>query len=97
MDQDTARLGHGLDDQNAGHHRTGREMPRKERFIDRDILDRCERFAFAVIQYPVNEQEWIAMRQHLHHLVDVYTIVQIFLPRKSQIDILLSPLCYGST
>ena len=82
--QDPAGLGHGLDHQNAGHYRAIREVPGKERLIDSHVLDGGERFTFRVIQHPVDEQERVAMREHLHYFVDIETILQRFSPLQVQ-------------
>src|SRR6185436_17854590 len=64
-------LGHGLDNQDARHHRLSREVALEERLIGGDILDADRGFGRDDILEPVDHQHGIAMRDHFHDPVDI--------------------------
>ena len=61
--QQAGGLRQRLDDHDARHHRTMREVPGKERLVGGDVLDRPDALALDALQHAVDQQEWIAMRQ----------------------------------
>jgi hypothetical protein len=69
--QNSARLSHRFHHQHARHHRTLGEMTWKERLVDGHVLDGCQRHTFGVVEHPINQQERVAVRKYLQHLVDV--------------------------
>ena len=47
-----------------------RKMPLKERLVDRDVLEADDALAFLDLEDAIDEQERIAVRQHLHDVFD---------------------------
>ena len=54
--QNSTRLGHGLDDEDARHDRRTREMPGEKWLIDGDILQRLDADPQFHFQDPVDQQ-----------------------------------------
>jgi hypothetical protein len=59
----TSAVRQRLDDHDTGHHRTVREVPRKERLIGGDVLDGLDALALDALQHAIDQQEWITVRQ----------------------------------
>ena len=53
-------------------------MAAKMRFIEGDVFDRPQKLALLIIDDPINEQEWIAVRKTLYDLFDLYHFVWIY-------------------
>ena len=70
-----AGLGHGLDDQDAGHDRPARPVSLEERLVDAHVLERHDATAGLELEHPVDQQERVAMRQDLHDPLDVHRAV----------------------
>jgi hypothetical protein len=47
-------------------------MAVEKSLIDSDIFQRFDRFAFLKAQHSVDQQNWIAMRQHFEYLMYVH-------------------------
>lgn len=69
--EDGADLGHGFEDEHAGHHRVARPVALEEGFVDRDVFDALHVFVGLPGDDPVHQQEREPVRQQLHDLVDV--------------------------
>ena len=63
--EDACRLRERLDDHDARHDRPAGEMPRNEQLVAGDILERTDPLAGVVLEYAVDEQKGVAMRQPL--------------------------------
>ena len=46
------------------------KMPLEERLVDRDVLDADDPLLRLDLEHAIDEQEGIAVRQHLHDLFD---------------------------
>jgi hypothetical protein len=69
--QDTASLGHSLDDEDTRHHREPGKVSGKKRFVDRDVLDGYNPLPPLKIDDAVNQQERKTVRQDVLDLIDV--------------------------
>jgi hypothetical protein len=54
-----------------GQDRHAREVPLEEGLVDGDALDRDGALARIHLEHPVDHEEWIAVREQLHDLLDV--------------------------
>src|SRR5690606_27175543 len=66
-DQAAGGLGHGLDHQDAGHHRVAGKVPGEERLVYGDVLDADGRNVGIHLDDPVDHQERITVRQKFHY------------------------------
>src|SRR5688572_18459598 len=64
-------LRHRLDDEDAGEDRIGREVPLEYRLVHRDVLDADAALVDDRVLHAVDHQEWITVRNHLHHAFGV--------------------------
>ena len=64
-------LGHGFDDQDAGHDFPSREMALKMRLVDRDAFNSGGAFTRDDVDNAVDHKEWIAMGNHRHDTLDI--------------------------
>ena len=65
------RLGHRLDDHDAGHYRFLREMPLEELLAIGDVFDPDGALAGLDIDQPVDQQHRIPVRKEEHQLLDL--------------------------
>ena len=65
--QESARLGHPLYDQHTRHDRVAREVAVEERLVDRDVLKSQYPAARLELQNPIDEQEWVPVRQEVEN------------------------------
>src|SRR6185436_6300273 len=79
-EQHTTDLRHRFDDEHARHDRIPWEMSLKERLIDAHVLDAYDPLPVLDLKNAIHEQEWIAVREHLHDLFDA---VHSSLPTKA--------------
>src|SRR5437773_892231 len=56
-------LRHSFDDENAGHHGRARKMPRKKWLVESDALDPDHALVCFVLDYPIDQQERITVRE----------------------------------
>jgi len=89
--QDSASLGHRLDDQDTRHHWEARKVSGKERFIDGDIFDRDDALAARKVNHAVDQQERKTMREDALDIVDV----QRSLGRRGGFGCGLSNVCHS--
>ena len=68
-DDQSAHLGHRLDDQHPRHQGTTGEMPLEVGFIDGDVLDRDGPFARLMFDHPIHKGERITMGQQSLYLL----------------------------
>src|SRR5690606_6606840 len=67
----SAGLRHSLDDQHTGHDRVPREVALEERLVDGDVLDADNSTVGLDLDDPIDQEERVAMRDHLHDLGDI--------------------------
>src|SRR6185437_11559804 len=73
-------LRHRLHDEDAGHHRVVREVPREERLVHRHVLDRDEALVLLVLDHAVDQQERVAVREILLDLLNGHRLAHGPLP-----------------
>src|SRR5690606_17073309 len=85
LGQHAAGLGQGLDHQHPGHHRAVREVAGEERLVGADVLVAEHALARLGLDHAVDQQERVAVRQHLADARDV----------DGERDLLLHPVSFG--
>lgn len=69
---DGAGLGHGFNDEDAGHHGNLREVARELRFVHRHVLDHHDAVeVVGKLHHPVDQEERVAVGEHVHDVGDV--------------------------
>jgi hypothetical protein len=69
--QNASSLGHRFDYQHTGHNWVVRKMARKKWLIDSHILNRYNSLCPLKGNYPIDQQERVAVGQIIHDLPDV--------------------------
>ena len=69
--EDAGGLRQRLDDQDARHDRTAREVSLEELLVDRHRLDGDDRLIRDDALDPVHQEQWITMGKRRHHPLDV--------------------------
>ena len=84
--QCSARLRNRLDDQNSRHDWQAGKVSLNKWLIDRNVLDRHNSLLALEINYTVNQQKRIAMRQNLENVVNIQP--NVLRPRRGSFRIL---------
>src|SRR5690606_7537107 len=69
--ENAGSLRHSFNNKHTRHYRALWKMPLEEIFINRNILDTGAGFALNHINYFVQQEEWIPVRDHLHNSVNI--------------------------
>src|SRR5499426_622725 len=70
--EDRRRLGHRLDHHDPGHDWAVREMARKERLVDGDVLEREDALSGFAFDHTVDQEEGVTVREVIEDLLDVH-------------------------